>query len=194
MVSELIDAAPSRGDSGFQLKAVFDTDPFKACDRKGFATKTSPLSPSKHVSDYYSTSNAEKKSASRRLISRCTICPPLKALPLASYYKFHRLLASPTQSDTNQTRTTTISLPPLVNIPTPIVMAEVNEKMPPNGVHNKLLEQVIRTPERQPSPQPTHLSVPGASPHRVLHEEGSGYVAPVFEGKEQQMEQGTLAK
>ncbi|GAB7357130.1 hypothetical protein MBLNU459_g7928t3 [Dothideomycetes sp. NU459] len=58
----------------------------------------------------------------------------------------------------------------------------------PNGVKNKLLEQVIRTPDRQPSPQPTHLSVPGSHYPRVLQEQGSGYVAPLFEGKTQQME------
>ncbi|KAK4994213.1 NAD-dependent glutamate dehydrogenase [Elasticomyces elasticus] len=57
----------------------------------------------------------------------------------------------------------------------------------PNGPYNKLLEQVIRTPDRKPSPQPTHLSVPG-SHYRILPEQGSGYVAPKFEGKEQQME------
>ena len=59
-----------------------------------------------------------------------------------------------------------------------------------NGPRNKLLDHVVRTPGRQPSPQPTHLSVPGPGPHRILHEEGSGYVAPKFEGKELQMEQG----
>jgi hypothetical protein len=66
--------------------------------------------------------------------------------------------------------------------------------MPANGeaqsngtLHNKLLDQVVRTPDRRPSPQPTHLSVPGQV-HKVLQEEGSGYVAPKFEGKEQQME------
>ena len=58
-----------------------------------------------------------------------------------------------------------------------------------HGPQNKLLEQVIRTPGRQPSPQPTHLSVPGAMQHRVLHETGSGYVAPKFEGKTEQMEE-----
>lgn len=57
-------------------------------------------------------------------------------------------------------------------------------------VQNKLLQQVIRTPDRQPSPQPTHLNVAGPNRHRVLHEEGSGYVAPKFEGREQQMDQG----
>ncbi|KAF1810836.1 NAD-specific glutamate dehydrogenase [Eremomyces bilateralis CBS 781.70] len=62
-----------------------------------------------------------------------------------------------------------------------------------NHIHNKLLEQVIRTPGRQPSPLPTHLSIPGTpgtpgGPTRILHEKGSGYVAPTFEGKEKQKE------
>jgi glutamate dehydrogenase len=55
---------------------------------------------------------------------------------------------------------------------------------------NKLLDQVIRTPERRPSPLPTHLGIPGsgnATP-RVIPQEGSGYVAPKFEGKAKQME------
>ena len=73
-----------------------------------------------------------------------------------------------------------------------IPRSETSSTEPPNGVHNKLLEQVIRTPGRQPSPQPTHLSVPGPAQPRVLHEEGSGYVAPKFEGKDLQMEQGRL--
>jgi glutamate dehydrogenase len=54
---------------------------------------------------------------------------------------------------------------------------------------NKLLERVVRTPGRQPSPQPTHLSVPGSIQPRVLHETGSGYVAPKFEGRAQQIEE-----
>lgn len=61
----------------------------------------------------------------------------------------------------------------------------------PNGQahpHNKLLDQVIRTPDRMPSPQPTHLSVPGSHNKRILHEAGSGYEAPKFEGKQEQME------
>ncbi|KAK4548779.1 glutamate dehydrogenase (NADP(+)) gdh1 [Oleoguttula mirabilis] len=57
------------------------------------------------------------------------------------------------------------------------------------GPTNKLLEKVVRLPGRQPSPQPTHLSVPGAMQPRVLHETGSGYVAPKFEGKAQQMDE-----
>ncbi|KAK0273717.1 NAD-dependent glutamate dehydrogenase [Friedmanniomyces endolithicus] len=60
-----------------------------------------------------------------------------------------------------------------------------------NGLEpqNKLLERVVRTPGRQPSPQPTHLGVPGAMQHRVLHETGPGYVAPKFEGKAKQMDE-----
>lgn len=72
----------------------------------------------------------------------------------------------------------------------------------PNGMNgtmkpqNKVVEQVIRTPDRNPSPQPTLLGVPGASHsnqslHKILSpEHGSGYVAPKFEGKKQQMEDG----
>jgi len=62
-----------------------------------------------------------------------------------------------------------------------------------NGVkpQNKTLDHVIRTPGRQPSPQPTHLNLPATSPHRrSVSDQGSGYVAPPFDGKEKQMEQG----
>lgn len=89
-------------------------------------------------------------------------------------------------AESDRPRTHAIKLPDSE----PLINAEPQEKLPQDSVHNKLLEQVIRTPGRQPSPQPTHLGVPGASHHRVLHEEGSGYVAPKFEGKEQQMEEG----
>lgn len=63
----------------------------------------------------------------------------------------------------------------------------------PAAPTNKLLEQVSGTHPRRPSPLPTHLSVPGsgASTPRVLPQEGSegsGYVAPKFEGKAKQME------
>lgn len=67
--------------------------------------------------------------------------------------------------------------------------------LPTKGtIRNKVLEQVIRTPNRLPSPQPTHLGVPGSNQQRTLQEHGSGYVAPKFEGKESQMEQGELKK
>lgn len=54
--------------------------------------------------------------------------------------------------------------------------------------HNKHLDNASRTPGRQPSPQPTHLGLPGH--HRVLPEEGTGYIASKFEGKQKQMEEG----
>lgn len=66
-------------------------------------------------------------------------------------------------------------------------MAPASESPP---LHNRYLDQVIRTPGRQPSPQPVHLSLPNGFPHRVLHDQSPGYVAPRFEGKEKQMEQG----
>ena len=65
---------------------------------------------------------------------------------------------------------------------------------------NKLVEHVVREPGRTPSPQPTLLSVPGASNanssnqslHRIISKAdyGTGYVAPKFEGKKEQMEEG----
>lgn len=75
-------------------------------------------------------------------------------------------------------------------------MEATNSTGAPNGSngadvkpHNKLLDPVIREPGRTPSPQPTHLSVPGRQPDdHVLHETGPGYVAPKFEGRAKQME------
>ena len=111
--------------------------------------------------------------------------PPLKDDPLASYYKLHRVpssasMAEPTTPDSMEG----------VKLPRRESTTEPLEQILQNGIHNKVLDHVVRTPGRQPSPQPTHLSVPGPGPHRILHEEGSGYVAPKFEGKELQMEQG----
>ena len=65
----------------------------------------------------------------------------------------------------------------------------------PDGVHNKLLNSVAQAPGRIPSPQPTHLSVPGSNHQLVVEKElvvekdEPGYVAPKFEGKERQMEE-----
>jgi len=56
---------------------------------------------------------------------------------------------------------------------------------------NKHLESALQSSLRQPSPQPTHLGIPGGS-HRVLSEEDPGYIAAKFEGKQKQMEQGEL--
>jgi hypothetical protein len=65
----------------------------------------------------------------------------------------------------------------------------IHEKM--EHPTNKVLDQVIRDPGRKPSPQPTHLTVPGNAP-RILQDQSTGYVAPKFEGKEKQMEEGKL--
>ncbi|KAF2747200.1 NAD-specific glutamate dehydrogenase [Sporormia fimetaria CBS 119925] len=61
------------------------------------------------------------------------------------------------------------------------------------AAQNKILDQNRLNPDRRPSPLPTHLSFSGSghSSPRVLPSEGSGgsgYVAPVFEGKAKQME------
>ena len=116
--------------------------------------------------------------------------PSLKAIPLASYYKLHRVpsLDSLTDMVKDQDGIQPVELPQSE----PAHLEQPQDKVPPSPVHNKILEQVSRTPGRQPSPQPTHLNVPGPAQHRVLHEEGSGYVAPKFEGKELQMDQGML--
>lgn len=58
--------------------------------------------------------------------------------------------------------------------------------------HNKILDNAAGATMRQPSPQPTHLGIPGANHHRVLSEGDPGYVAAKFEGKQKQMEQGVL--
>jgi hypothetical protein len=59
---------------------------------------------------------------------------------------------------------------------------------------NKLVEDVVRTPGRQPSPQPAHFSVPykngNGNGHRVLRSATVGYIAPEFKGKKAQMLQG----
>ncbi|KAL2011901.1 hypothetical protein VTN00DRAFT_4619 [Thermoascus crustaceus] len=53
---------------------------------------------------------------------------------------------------------------------------------------NKILDNA-RSSARQPSPQPTHLGIPGGGQHRILSEEDPGYVSAKFEGKQKQMEQ-----
>ncbi|KAH9892917.1 NAD-specific glutamate dehydrogenase-like protein [Xylariomycetidae sp. FL2044] len=56
---------------------------------------------------------------------------------------------------------------------------------------NKLLGKVLQTeePSRQPSPQPTHFSVPiGGNGHRILRSATVGYIAPEFKDKANQMQ------
>ena len=111
--------------------------------------------------------------------------PSLKAIPLSSYYKLQREPSLHKMSEPDAGPEDA----PAVKLPRRESTTEAPPIAPANGIHNKILEQVVRTPGRQPSPQPTHLSVPGP-PSRILHEHGSGYVAPRFEGKESQMDQG----
>ena len=143
------------------------------------------------------------------LTSNGAFWSPLKAIPLASYYKLHRVpsLSAMTEPDSDdidagQLRGSEPKSEPTeqvsengvrntVKLPRRESTAEPPERLPENGLHNKIQDHVVRTPGRQPSPQPTHLSVPGSTQHKLLHEEGSGYVAPRFEGKELQMDQGT---
>lgn len=54
--------------------------------------------------------------------------------------------------------------------------------------HNKHLDHAVDAALRHPSPQPTHLGVPG-TPHQILADD-PGYIAATFEGKQKQMEQG----
>ena len=149
-----------------------------------------PLSTIKLVSDYVPATEIGLNPERQELTSKGGFWPHLKAIPLASYYKLHRVPSLPAmEQDRNGAHA--IELPR--GEPTPSSEPqeqESQERVPQNGIQNKLLEHVVRTPDRQPSPQPTHLSVPGSSQHRILHEGDSGYVAPKFEGKELQMDQG----
>ena len=170
---------------------LYNASSHSTCDRRNFAA-------AKAVTDHLPlplpAQDTDLHPSSRALTPSCALCPPLKAVPLASFYKLHRLPAVIPMSETpmaDQPQQTnglaSVELPPPTS---PQHAPDMPEGPLQNGVHNKLLEQVVRTPGRQPSPQPTHLSVPGASSHRILQEEGPGYVAPKFEGKELQMDQG----
>lgn len=72
---------------------------------------------------------------------------------------------------------------PLPNSPT--------SPISPTVPANRLVDKVARIPDRQPSPQPTHFSVPyrngNGNGHRVLRSATVGYTAPEFKGKKEQM-------
>lgn len=57
---------------------------------------------------------------------------------------------------------------------------------------NRMVDQVIRTPGREPSPQPTHFTVPSNTTNgfRVIRSATVGYIAPKFSGKDAQIEEG----
>jgi len=146
------------------------------------------LTASKLVTHHLPLESLDNNAPPQPLHSKGVLFPSLKAVPLASYYKLHRVpsLSTMTEPESDSSdHVDTVQLPRRESTTEP-----PQERAPQNGIHNKILEQVVRTPGRQPSPQPTHLSVPGPGLHKVLQEEGSGYVAPKFEGKELQMDQG----
>ena len=62
---------------------------------------------------------------------------------------------------------------------------------------NKTLDNLVSSPIRKPSPQPTHFSVPpkhgNGNGHRVLRSATVGYIAPEFKGKAAQMLQGRIS-
>ena len=166
------------------------------------------LTASKLTSHHLPFQGLDINAAANPLTSNGAFWSPLKAIPLASYYKLHRVPSLSVMTEPDSDDMDAGQLPPCessaeptekisgngvqsaVKLPRRESTAEPPERFPETGLHNKILEQIVRTPGRQPSPQPTHLSVPGSSHHKVLHEEGSGYVAPKFEGKELQMDQG----
>ena len=171
-------------------------------------TKRNFLTASKLTSHHLPIQSFDINAAANPLTSNGAFWSPLKAIPLASYYKLHRvpslsIMTEPDSDDMDagQLAQSESTAEPkeqasengvrnAVKLPRRESTAEPPERPPENGLHNRILEQIVRTPGRQPSPQPVHLSVPGSSQHKVLHEEGSGYVAPKFDGKELQMDQG----
>lgn len=76
-------------------------------------------------------------------------------------------------------------------------MANVQSPLPhsPTSKPNRLLESIKQSPGRHPSPQPAHLSYPknangNGNGHRVLRSATVGYIAPAFEGKQEQIAEG----
>ena len=145
----------------------------------------SPLTASRLIPHALPLQNLNCNGLSASLNGNGALLPPLKTIPLASYYKLHRVPSLSNMTEPESDVLETIQLPRRESTSEP-----PSKLTPQNGVHNKVLEQVVRTPGRQPSPQPIHLSVPGSTQNKVLQDEGSGYVAPKFEGKDLQMEQG----
>ena len=179
MVPDLEDRSARDGGAQVESFHLYNPSGHSTYDRRHFAGP-------KIVTDHLPPQDIDLRPSSRGLTTSCAFCPTLKAIPLASFYKLHRLPPVITMNEKSVDTYDSIHLPTQPALLAP----EMPEKSPQHAVHNKLLEQVVRTPGREPSPQPTHLSVPGASQHRILQEEGPGYVAPKFEGKDLQMDQG----
>ena len=143
------------------------------------------LTASRLVSHHLPLQGVDLNGSTQSLNGNGALFRPLKAIPPESYYKLHRVPSLSSMAEPHPDGTDAVQLPRRESTTAPPA-----ERAPQNAIHNKILEQVVRTPGRQPSPQPTHLSVPGSSQPRVLPGEGSGYVAPKFEGKDLQMEEG----
>jgi glutamate dehydrogenase len=69
-------------------------------------------------------------------------------------------------------------------------MANVNAPLP-SPLPIRALENLKQSPNRHPSPQPTHFSYKNGNGngHRVLRSATMGYIAPEFKGKQQQQDQ-----
>ena len=67
----------------------------------------------------------------------------------------------------------------------------------PVAPSNRQLDDLMKPADRNPSPQPTHFSVPpkngNGNGHRVLRSATVGYIAPEFKGKAAQMLQGKVS-
>ena len=178
---------PTRNRDTIRAEHFRFYDGIQEFTRTSCNTRSRFLPATKLVSNSRSVNEYDSNLAPHPLTSNGHWIPDLESVPLASYYKLHRVpsLSAMDGSEPNDK--------PIVPLPRRESTTEpLSERPVTNGIHNKVLENVIRTPGRQPSPQPTHLSVPGSGQHRMLHETGPGYVAPKFEGKELQMEQGKL--
>lgn len=174
---------------GYHFRPVWDAS------NRSVYNQTKFSAPNRLVPDrFLLAQDVVPKASTHHVVSSCAFGSPLKPTPLASFYKLHRIPdpSLPIMADLGQSRVATIDLPSRAPSE-PMLSAEPAPAALPNGVHNKLLEQVIRTPDRLPSPQPTHFGALGQSPHRILHEEGPGYEAPKFDGKDLQMDQGNTS-
>lgn len=67
------------------------------------------------------------------------------------------------------------------------IMAPVDAPIPNRG-----LEHLKQAPGRHPSPQPAHITFKNGNGngHRILRSSTIGYEAPLFKGKEAQMDTG----
>lgn len=94
-------------------------------------------------------------------------------------------------------RLNTANLPPMDRFPEYVdPLEEPLPTMATDSAKPKPLAQLqSEESSRGPSPQPTHFSVPllphqNSNGHRILRSATVGYIAPEFQGKEEQMKAG----